>query len=85
MKEFGLCSHPELQMGHREWPKGPKPEAAMMVGLCEHNVSCLTCGWGWGQAPDPCSKTSDEARNIQTGISGTWIGETGTEAPTTPT
>ena len=63
-----LCGHPELFMGmvwdaaHQRLVLAEKPPAAEMVGPCEHNMSCPVCGFGWGQAPDPCAASQYERR-----------------------
>ena len=61
----------EKWCGHPEWPVGVtwdpqkqqlvpaiKPPASKMLGLCEHNMACPVCGFGWGQMPDPCSPSA---------------------------
>jgi len=27
---------------------------ALMMGRCEHDMSCPVCGYGWSTIPDPC-------------------------------
>ena len=52
------CTH--MEVAPANWGQKTS-EAVLMVGRCEHNMSCPVCGWGWGCAPDPCERRIDAA------------------------
>lgn len=54
-----ICYHPELVP--TQWEQ-ERPEPTVMVGTCEHNMSCPVCGYGWGCAPDPCDTAPEKVK-----------------------
>ena len=53
-----MCYQHDLVPMNRNQPK-PDPEA--LIGRCRHNMTCPTCGFGWGTSPDPCDPVPDLA------------------------
>lgn len=51
-----VCNH--LSLIPTTWNQSG-PESTKMIGSCQHNMTCLICGFGWGCAPDPCDELED--------------------------
>ncbi len=63
--ELKMCSHLEMSPGSWGWPIGEvRPGPTKMVG-CEHTYSCLICGFGHGQLPDPCQASAYKIVSIR--------------------